>query len=112
MEKIDRYRAIIKDVLTEYAAPRKTYSDGVETQLLFDTENDHYQALISGWTSKKQVFLVAFHFDIKNGKIWLQQNNTDYDIIKDLEDRHVPKEDIVLAVHSPLMRQFTDYAVA
>lgn len=112
MEKIERYRKIVKDVLTEYAAPRRVYSDGVETQLLFDTQNDHYQVLLSGWPSRKQVFLVAFHFDIKNGKIWLQQNNTDYDIIQDIEARHVPKEDIVLAVHSPAMRQFTDYAVA
>jgi XisI protein len=112
MEKIDKYRSIVRKVLTEYAAPRKKQPDGVEMELLFDTQSDQYQILISGWSGRKQVFLVVFHFAIKNGKIWLHQNNTDYNIIDDIEACGVPKQDIVLAVHSPEMRQFTDYAVA
>jgi hypothetical protein len=32
--------------------------------------------------------------------------------VEDLEARGVPKSDIVLAIHSPEMRPFTEYAVA
>ena len=114
MEKVNQYRQILKNVLTEYALDRSgnTQPKEVETQLLFDSQNDHYQVLRVGWRKQKQVFLVVFHFDIKNDKIWLQQNVTDYDIVGDLEAQGIPKSDIVLAFHSPQMRPFTGYAVA
>jgi XisI protein len=114
MEKINNYRQILKDALTNYTLERsgQTQPNEVETQLLFDTQNDHYQVLRVGWRNKVQVFIVVFHFDIKNGKIWLQYNASDYDILSDLEALGVPKSDIVLAFHSPQMRPFTGYAVA
>jgi hypothetical protein len=114
MEKVNRYRQILKDVLTEFTIQRRsnTPQTDVETQLLFDNQNDHYQVLRVGWRNRAQVFLVIFHFDIKNEKIWLQQNVSDYDIVGDLEARGIPKSDIVLAFHSPQMRPFTGYAVA
>lgn len=114
MEKVDQYRQILKEVLTDFtkARTRNQPSSDVETQLIFDEHNDHYQVLRVGWRNRVQVFLVIFHFDIKNEKIWLQQNVSDYDIIGDLEAKGIPKSDIVLAFHSPQMRPFTGYAVA
>lgn len=114
MEKVNHYRQILKEVLHEFTNVRNNNSDqtDVETQLLIDTENDHYQILRVGWRNRTQVFLVVFHFDIKNDKIWIQQNASDYDIVGDLEARGIPKSDIVLAFHSPQMRPFTGYAVA
>ena len=112
MDKVEKYRQILCEVLTEYATPHIPYEDPVETQLLFDTQNDRYQVLRLGWRGYTQVFLVVFHFEIKAGKIWLHQNASDYDIIGQIEEKGVPKSDIVLAFHSPQMRQFTDYAAA
>jgi XisI protein len=114
MEKLNQYRQILKDVLTNYTTDTSGYPQpkDVETQLIFDSQNDHYQVLRVGWRNRAQVFLVIFHFDIKEGKIWLQQNVSDYDIIGDLEAKGIPKSDIVLAFHSPQMRPFTGYAVA
>ena len=113
MEKVKKYRQILQEVLKDYSLDRSGLPQptDVETQLLFDTKNDHYQVLRVGWRNKTQVFLVVFHFDIKNEKIWLQQNVSDYDIIGDLEARGIPKSDIVLAFHAPQMRPFTGYAV-
>ena len=111
MGKIEEYRKVIQDVLTKYASVKgEGELDGVETQLLFDTANDHYQLLRIGWNNRTQVYLVVFHFDIKDGKIWLQQNASDFDIVAEIEQQGVPKSDIVLAFHSPQMRPFTGYA--
>lgn len=112
MEKVERYRKILRDVLTAYAAPRSIYPEPIETQLLFDPQHDRYQVLRVGWRNRAQVFLVIFHFEIRDGKIWLHQNATDYDIIEDIEAQGVPKSDIVLAFHAPELRPYTDYAVA
>jgi hypothetical protein len=107
-----RYAQLIMDVLTEYVERRNASSNNAEMIAIFDREKHHYQVLTLGWRKYQRIFLVIFHFDIKDGKIWAQQNASDYDIIGDLEDRGVPKSDIVLAFHSPNMRPYTDYAVA
>ncbi len=114
MDKVKKYRQILQEVLHEYTLDKSGYPQPqeIETQLLFDTKNDHYQVLRVGWRNRSQIFSVIFHFDIKDEKIWLQQNISDYDIVGDIEAKGVPKSDIVLAFHSPQMRQFTGYAVA
>lgn len=42
MEKLELYRTYIKQLLSEYASLSKS-DDEVETELVFDTERDHYQ---------------------------------------------------------------------
>ena len=115
MDKIAKYRKIVTEVLENYAAsqPHNLHNThALNIQLLFDPKRDQYQVLGLGWRGEQQSFLVILHFAIQNGKIWLYRNVADYDILEDIEARGVPKEDIVLAFHSPAMRSFTGYAVA
>ncbi len=115
MDRKLKYRKIIKEILREYAGDeiKQVHKpDDMQIRLIMDTENDHYQVLYAGWQQDKQVFSVIFHFDIINGKIWVQRNISDYDILEDFEQKGVPKSDIVLAFHSPQIRSFTDYAHA
>ena len=115
MDKLLKYQNIIKEVLTTYTkhgAVDPNAREHKETQLLFDDERGHYQVTRIGWEGIHGLFMVIFHFDIKNGKIWVQRNISDYDIVGDLEDKGIPKSDIVLAFHSPRMRPYTGYAVA
>lgn len=116
MDKLLKYRQVLKEVLTEYATNSYSHKsqspDEVQIKVLFDEQNDHYQVLDIGWSNGKQIFLVIFHFDLIDGKIWVQRNISDYDIVEDIEAKGVPKSDIVLAFHSPEMRKYTDYAAA
>jgi hypothetical protein len=54
----------------------------------------------------------VLHFDIKDGKIWLQHNATDTDVGQELIEMGVAKEDIVLGLHPPYKRPYTGYGVA
>jgi len=113
MDKLLKHKQIIKDVLTNYVsqgAVDPSAEEHIETQLLFDDSNMRYQVLRVGWEGIKSTFAVIFHFSIKDGKIWVQRNISDYDIVGDLEEKGVPKSDIVLAFHSPRMRPYTGYA--
>lgn len=112
--KIDRYRTLIVELLTHYAnAPAIVVGgDLLEEQLILDTERDHYQILAIGWENGKRVYYPVFHLDIKNGKIWVQEDATDFDIVGEIERRGVSKDDIVLAFHPPYKRPYTGYAVA
>jgi hypothetical protein len=52
------------------------------------------------------------HFDIKDGKIWLQQNLTDQNPAEELIAMGVSRQDIVLGLQPPYKRPYTDYGVA
>jgi hypothetical protein len=112
--KVETYRRLITGLLTKYAnAPAiGVGGDSVEEQLILDTERDHYQILTIGWENGKRVYYPVFHLDIKNGKIWIQEDATDFDIVGELEQQGVSKDDIVLAFHAPYKRPYTGYAVA
>ena len=98
--------------LSWYAKPSPNQQKGIEEQLLFDTERDHYQVLALGWEKGRRVYFCVLHLDIRNGKIWLQENSTDFDIIAVLEEKGVPKSDIVLGFQPEDVRGMTEYAMA
>ncbi|BAZ02368.1 XisI protein-like protein [Tolypothrix tenuis PCC 7101] len=111
MDKIAKYRESIQKLLTCYAHDDVDDKD-IETLLIFDTERDHYQWMNVGWQEFDRIYRCVIHFDIKNGKIWLQQNLTDQNPAEELVKMGIPKEDIVLGLQPPYKRQYTDYGVA
>jgi len=111
VDKIAKYREYIQNLLTRYAS-NDISDNGVEVQLILDTERDHYQWMNVGWQDLKRVYRCVIHFDIKDGKIWLQQNLTDQNPAEESLAMGVPKEDIVLGLHPPYKRPYTDYGVA
>lgn len=110
MDKLQQYRQIIYQVLKEQAHPY-SHSNDVETEIICDTERDHYQLAYVGWEDQQRIFNLILHFDIKNGKIWIQHNGTEIAIAQVLNEKGVPASDIVLGFHSRFKRQFSGYAV-
>ena len=61
MDKTVNYRTIVQKVLQDFVALREANNSPIQTQVLLDTTNDHYQVLRTGWRDGKQVFNVIFH---------------------------------------------------
>ncbi len=110
MDKIERYREFVQQILTEHAQLSPT-TDTVQAQLIFDTQHHHYQLAYVGWQGDKRVFGPIMHFDIQDGKIWIQYNGTEDSVAERLVEMGVPPSDIVIGFHSAFKRQFTHYAV-
>lgn len=113
--KLNKYRSIIVNILQHYAAMPYTNpnpQNELEEQLIIDTKNDHYQILNIGWVGTQRVYYPIFHIDIKNGKVWVQEDASDSDLVGKLEEQGIDKSDIVLAFQAPYNRPFTGYAVA
>ncbi|OKH33474.1 XisI protein [[Phormidium ambiguum] IAM M-71] len=113
MERIEKYRQFIRKLLTSHTDSDNINSESeIESQLVFDRENDHYQVLDVGWNGLKRVYNCFIHIDIKDGKIWIQRNMTEADLAQELVEMGVPKKDIVLGLHPPYKRPYTGYGVA
>lgn len=106
----NEYRQRVQELLKQYAQQAASSSD-LETQLISDTEGDHYQLVTMGWQKQRRIYGCILHIDIKDGKVWIQHNGTERLVAEELVESGIPKEHIVLGFHSPFMRQFTDFAV-
>jgi XisI protein len=110
MATLTEYQRKIQDLLTELANYGSTDQE-VESQLIFDVERDHYQLMHVGWRNKRRIYGCVVHLDIKDGKIWIQHNGTEFDIAVRLAETGIKKQNIVNGFHSSYMRQFTEFAV-
>jgi hypothetical protein len=110
-DKLNRYRDIIESLLTDVRGMTKD-KNGYEYRTLLDRRSDSYALICVGWEGKRRVHHFVIHLEILNGKVWLQEDNTDLVIAEELERAGIPKSDIVLGFHPADVRPFTEYAVA
>ena len=79
MEKLERYRNYIQELFSEYARLSPS-DDEAETQIVFDTQRDHYQVVSTGWKNRISMYGCVLHLDIKGEKIWIQHDGTEIGI--------------------------------
>ncbi len=111
MATVESCRKIVRDVLSEISSI-PYLNKGLEKKVVFDGENNSYLLLSIGWEDNRRVHACIIHIDIVGDRIWIQKDNTDLPIARDLEKAGIPKSHIVLGFHRPDMRQYTEYAIA
>jgi hypothetical protein len=111
MERLNQYRDIIKGFL-EDSITGSSEDPNFETQLICDRDRDHYQLVSLGWQGHRRFYSVLIHLDIKDGKVWVQKNDTDRLIAQELIALGVVREDIVLGLQPAYARVDTGYSVA
>ena len=110
MDKLERYREIIKEIIRAHDLIKPSHGD-IEQYVIFDEEGDRYLWISTGWHEPYRMYGSLLHMDIKNGKIWIHYDGTEDGVANELLERGVPKEDIVLAFHAPSMRELTGFAL-
>jgi hypothetical protein len=83
MERQEYLRKAILQLLQNYCEGEVEQPDS-ELQMICDRERDHYQLVSLGWQGQQRFYSVLMHLDIKNGKIWIQRNETDELIAQEL----------------------------
>jgi uncharacterized hydantoinase/oxoprolinase family protein len=111
MERLNQYREIIRAFLEESIAPSSN-DQNFETQLICDRDRDHYQLVSLGWQGHRRFYSVLIHLNIKDGKVWIQKNDTDRLIAQELVGLGVAREDIVLGLQPAYARPDTGYSAA
>lgn len=106
MDRVSRYRQIVREQLGKLAEilnnqPRLGTVD-IRGACVFDDDTGHYLLLALGWSARRRVKSTVLHLAIQDGKIRIEEDNTDYPIYDELVEAGVPKEDIVLAWQEPM----------
>lgn len=112
MDKLTHYQNAIMEILEEYSHYLPYHFTDAENQVIADKERHHYVLMSLGWEGRIFHYGPVMQFDIKNGKIWIQANNTEVDVGKALTDRGVPATDIVVGFQPEEYRPYSGYATA
>ena len=110
MDKLERYRQIVRRVIEEYASYKPSHGR-IDTEPIVDRERDHYEVMHVGWDGQRRVHGSVVHLDIIGGKVWVQYDGTSQPVAEELVRAGIPREDIVLAFHPEYVRQHTGFAV-
>ncbi|MEM6502613.1 MAG: XisI protein [Cyanobacteria bacterium P01_C01_bin.89] len=104
MDKLRSYRQKIIALLEEDAAVQPANPD-LTLELICDTQRDHYVIIVFGRQHGRFLYSGVIHIDIIDGKIWIQNNNSELEISKELTAMGVDPKDIVIGFHPPEMRE-------
>ncbi len=105
------YRELIKRSLSDWESYiRRARHNGVEIQRIFDDHNRNYILMYLGWDNNRRVQKTALHLRIKDGKIWIEADETDQGFANVLLRAGVPRQDIVLAFHPPELRRLSEFS--
>jgi XisI protein len=111
MEKVKKYQKAILKVLNDYAAIKSPFMPNVENKVIADVKNHHYQLIRLGWHDDRHIHYTVFHFDIIDGKVWIQENRTDVRISEELIDAGISSKDIHSGLKSPKIQQLEAQSV-
>ena len=99
----------ILQVLNEVTPPNNRIGN-LEYDQVVDSERHHYQLLVRGWDQDKRIHGIVVHMDIRDGLVWLEQDNTDYGVAEALVRLGIRKDRIVLGWQEPFTRQRSGFA--
>ncbi|MBX9580902.1 MAG: XisI protein [Gemmataceae bacterium] len=117
MDRVDAARTALGEIVRRRAGHiAKAIGEypGVETVTTLDPEHDQFGLFRVGWREErpKRVLLPVFFARIKDGKVWIEEDDTDPALAELLLDAGVRREDIVLGFLHPDERRYSDFAVA
>jgi hypothetical protein len=109
MDKLTKYRQYIQQLLTEESQGDTLGGDIIESETVFDLVNDRYLLIDLGWKGHKRIYNCVLHLEIREDKIWIQRNQTDTLIADKLIAKGVVKDDIILGLQPPTIREYSDF---
>ena len=111
MDKLNRYRHIIRELIQRYAQYQPACGE-VQSEVILDETNDHYELMYAGWNDPYRIHGSMLHIDIRQEKAWIQYDGTEDGIAEELVKAGISHDRIVLAFKPSDIRAHTDFAVA
>jgi hypothetical protein len=97
----------IQAVLYEIVPPS---IGGIAYQVVTDTQHHHYQIVVSGWRGLERIHGIVMQIDIRDGLVWVQEDNSDIGVADKLVEAGISKQQIVLGFHPPYKRPYSGFA--
>ena len=104
MDRIIQYKTILREILNEQLSYGASDMPEVYNQAIVSEDENHFQLIVLGWYHNKYVYNLAFHLELREGKVWVHEDKTDAGIADRLVERGIISSDIVLGFGAPYSR--------
>jgi hypothetical protein len=111
MDKLAKYRRIIKQIVEYYGNLQSSVGD-VETYPICDEKTDNYLVIDVGWLAFGRQHAMPLHIRLKDGKVRVEWDGTDQEIAQQLIDAGIDEDDIILGFESPNEVRHSDLKAA
>lgn len=112
MDRIEKYRQILESVVKRHAQFQPANGQ-IETHSICDRENDEYMVIDSGWNEKgRRIYDVVLHFRLQDGTVFVERDNTDAEVARELLEAGIEKDDIILAYNALPYQRLNDLIAA
>lgn len=101
MDRLKSYEHMLQELVEQYAADWKLH-DGTTIAAVTDLEHGHYQIVRYGWKEGRYIHSCLVHFTVRDQMVQLLKNDTDVEWDRELVDRGIAPDDIVLAFRQPV----------
>lgn len=108
LEELRQAIATVFAVWHELPGPEATFA----IIPIADHQKDRYLLLEEGWEGHKRIHGLLADLEIRDGKIWVQADNTDHPLAEQLVRYGIPREQIALGFRSPERRVASEFSVA
>ena len=111
MDRMKEHREVIKKLLREREEIARPFlPTGLELACVFDDSSGYYVLLTLGWMNGERVSGATLLLRIKDGKVWVEEDQTDAPIAEDLVEAGISSKEIVLGFQPQEMRTHTAFA--
>lgn len=111
MEKINKYKNLVEEELKYQQSIKIANGPNLKRHLVINESKTEFVLLDVGRFNKRYISGLVFHVEIKEGKVWIHEDNTDINIADNFARLGIPKSDIVLAFLPSYVKERTEYTV-
>ena len=112
MAQHKHYHQILEEIVKRHAQFQPANGQ-IQTHAVCDGENDEYMVIDSGWNEKgRRIYDVVLHFRLQNGRVSVERDNTDAEVVRELLESDVGEGDINLAYNPVPYQQINGLIVA
>ncbi len=111
MDCLNKYRDIIEATLLPYTQLKYAWGD-IACSATFDRRRDSYVLISHGWRNRQRTHYCLAHIEIREGKVWIQEDGLEHGLATELEAAGIPSHDLVLGFQPADVRHLTEYAAA
>jgi hypothetical protein len=99
MDKLNKYRQIVKEVINEYSKLQPSHGE-IRLDTIFDESQDRYSLMQIGWDKGKRIRGNLIYLTLSGEKVIIEYDGMESGITQNLIDRGIAEEDLILAFAS------------
>ena len=110
MDKLESYRRILRATVERHAAFQPA-NGSIKTHSVIDEAKGDFMVIDAGWSDQgRRVYDVVLHFRLAGETVFVERDNTDAEVVRELLEKGIDKSNLVLAFNEAPFQNPSDLA--